>query len=109
MISYTALSSPISFSVIVKAIITGLGVWCGFGLLKRKKQVLWFAVALCLYAVCGSLLWLYESLALPLINGLQVVVGGYDILALTYIACGSIVIWFLLHERTRHYFESSQS
>lgn len=107
MISYTALDSPVSAAVILKAIITGLGIWCGFGILRRKKEVLWFAVAICLYAVSGSLLWLHGTVLLPLINGDDISFGVYDLLAIGYIFGGAIVIWFLLHERTRTYFEKN--
>lgn len=105
MITFTALGSSDKFEVLLKAVITGFGLWCGWGLLKRKPQVLWFAVALCLYAVCGSLFWLYESVVLPLLYDQPVLYGFYDLLGVFYIICGSIVIWFLLHERTRRYLE----
>ncbi len=107
MISYTSLGSPDKLEVILKAIITGLGLWCGFGLLKRKGHVLWFAVALCLYAICGSFFWLYGSVVIPLFYGQAVTYGLYDFLGVFYIVCGSIVIWFLLHERTRKFLENT--
>lgn len=105
MISYTALRSAGQLEIILKAVITGLGIWCGFGLLKRKGQVLWFAVALCLYAVLGSLFWLYSSVFVPILAGQSVDYGLYDFLGVLYILWGSLVIWFLLHERTRQYLD----
>ena len=105
MISYTAVGSSDTLAVVLKAIITGIGLWCGFGLLKRRPEVLWFAVALCLYAVCGSFFWLYESLLQPYINGQHISFSFYDLLGILYVVCGSIVIWFLLHERTRRYIQ----
>ena len=107
MISYTSLGSPDRLEVVLKAVITGLGLWCGLGLLKRRGQVLWFAVALCLYAVLGSFFWLYNSIAVPLFNGQVVSYGFYDFLGVLYILCGSLVIWFLLHERTRGYLDNN--
>lgn len=105
MVSYTALRSAGQLEIILKAVITGLGIWCGFGLLKRKGQVLWFAVALCLYAVLGSLFWLYSSVFVPILAGQSVDYGLYDFLGVLYILWGSLVIWFLLHERTRQYLD----
>jgi len=106
MISFTALGSPDKLEVILKAVITGLGIWCGFGLLKRNGQVLWFTVALCLYAILGSMFWLYQSVVMPLISGKLVYYGIYDFLGALYIVWGSLVIWFLLHERTRQYLDN---
>jgi hypothetical protein len=106
MVAYTSLNSGSTVEIVLKGIIGGLGVWCGIGLLKRNGQVLWFAVALCLYAICGSLLWLYDTVFMPLYHGLPVTYGHYEILAALYIVCGSIVIWFLLHERTRHFLKT---
>lgn len=106
MISYTSLGSPDKMEVFLKAVITGLGIWCGFGLLKRKGQVLWFAVALCLYAILGSLFWLYKSVIVPYLAGQAINYGVYDFLGVLYVLWGSLVIWFLLHERTRQYLDN---
>ena len=106
MVGYTSLESGNPVEIVMKGIIAGLGIWCGFGLLKKKGQVLWFAVALCLYAICGSLLWLYKAVFLPLYHSEPVSYGLYEFLGIVYIVCGTIVIWFLLHKRTRDYLRS---
>jgi len=105
MVAYTALQSENHFESVLKGVISGLGIWCGLGLLKRKGQVLWFTVGLCLYAIYGSMVWLYQGVLLPLLYGKSVSYGFYDFLGIFYIVVGSLVIWFLLHERTRRYFE----
>lgn len=107
MVAYTSLESGDPVQIVLKGMIAGLGIWCGAGLLKKNSQVLWFAVGLCLYAVCGSLLWLARTVFLPLYHGEQVVYTFYDFLGLVYIVCGSFVLWFLLHERTRAYLKSN--
>ena len=101
MVGYTSLDSNDVIEIVLKGVVVGVGVWCGLGLLKRKGQVLWFAVALCLYAIYGSLAWLYNSLLLPIIYGQEFVVGPYEYLGFLYVVSGSFVVWFLLNERTR--------
>jgi hypothetical protein len=103
MVGYTSLDSNDVKEIVLKGVVVGVGFWCGMGLLKRKGQVLWFTVSLCLYAIYGSLAWLYDSLLVPLMYGREIIIGPYEYLGFLYIVSGSLVIWFLLNERTRLY------
>jgi len=103
MLARTTLQSQSNVEIVLKGVLVGMGIWCGLGLLKRRSQVLWFAIALCIYAIYGSLVWLYYSLLLPAIYSQPLTFGLYEYLSFLYIVGGSIVIWFLLCKQTRDY------
>lgn len=105
MVGVTSWQSQNATEIFLKGIVVGIGGWCGWGLLKHRQQVILFAIGLCFYAVFGSLVWLYYSTLLPLVYGQELNPGFYDYLAVLYIVCGSIVVWFLLQRDTRRYFK----
>ena len=106
MVAYTTLRSNSHVEIVLKGTIVGMAIWCGIGLLQRRSQVFWFAIALCIYAIFGSMVWFYYSWLLPGFYGQQLSLGFYEYLGLLYIFCGSIVIWFLSREQTRQYLGS---
>lgn len=103
MVAYSSAGSNDPVEVLLKGVIVGIGLWSGAGLLKRRGQVFWFVISLCIYAVCGSLIWLYRALFLPLIYGQHVSLGLYEYLGVFYICGGVLIIWFLLLKQTRSY------
>jgi len=106
MVGVTSLQSQNLQDLLLRAIVVGLGGWCGWGLLKGKRQVILFTIGLCCYAVFGSLFWLYSSTLMPLYFGHEVKFGLYDCLAFFYIIGGGIVVWFLLHRDTRQWLKN---
>ena len=107
MVGLTTLQSQNPVELILKGIVVGIGGWCGWGMLKHRRQVILFTVGLCFYAIFGSLVWLYYSSLLPLVYGEQPELGYYDYLAALYIVGGGIVVWFLLHRDTKQFFKGS--
>lgn len=101
MVGRTTLHAQSRVELILKGVIVGVGVWCGLGLLRRKRHVMWFAVGLCFYAIYGSLVWLHYALLLPLVYGQNYSIGWYEYLSFIYLLCGSVVIWFLLRKDSR--------
>ena len=108
MVGLTTLQSQSPLEILLKGIVVGIGGWCGWGMLKRKLQVILFTIGLCFYAIFGSLVWLYYSSLLPLVYGQKLSHGFYDFLAVLYIIGGCIVVWFLLHRDTRRSFNKKQ-
>lgn len=105
MVGLTTLQSQNPTEIVLKGIVVGIGGWCGWGMLMHRHQVVLFTIGLCFYAIFGSMVWLYYSSLLPLIYGQGLELGYYDYLAVVYIICGAIVVWFLLHRDTKHFFK----
>ncbi|WP_455221437.1 hypothetical protein [Kaarinaea lacus] len=105
MVGLTTLQSQNPIEIFLKGIVVGIGGWCGWGIIRRRRQVVLFAVGLCFYAIFGSLVWLYHSILLPLMYGQETRLGLYDYLAIIYIIGGAIVVWFLLHRDNRRFFK----
>jgi hypothetical protein len=105
MVGLTGLKSQSVADMVLKGVVLGVGGWCGWGLLKRRRQVILFAIGLCFYAIFGSVSWLYSSTLTPLFYGQETSFGWYDFLAVLYIVAGGIVAWFLLRRDTRQWFK----
>ncbi len=105
MVGLTGLQSQSFADMVLKGVVLGIGGWCGWGLLKRRRQVILFTIGLCFYAIFGSVAWLYTSTATPLFYGQETSFGWYDFLAVLYIVAGGIVVWFLLRRDTRQWFK----
>ena len=101
MVGRTTLQAQSQVEVVLKGVIVGIAIWCGLGLLKRKRHVMWFAIGLCFYAIYGSLVWLYYALLMPLVYGQNYSFGLYEYLSFIYLVCGTIIIWFLLRKESR--------
>ena len=104
MVGLTTLQSQNKVEIILKGVVVGIGAWCGWGVLKRKRQVILFTIGLCFYALFGSLVWLYYSTLLPKFYGQEIDLGLYDYLAVVYIICAGLVLKLLTSENTRRYF-----
>jgi hypothetical protein len=106
-IAYTTLRSQDQLEIIFKGALAGVGIWCGMGLLKRKIEVLWVTIAMCLYAIYGSMFWLVGSYLLPFYNRQAMSFGIGEILtlifAVLFVVYGISVVWFLLLRQTRQY------
>jgi len=104
MVGLTTFQSENPIEILLKGIIVGIGGWCGWGILRRKRQAILLSVGLCFYAIFGSLVWLYHSIFLPLAYGYETETGLYDYLAILYVLGGAVVAWFLLHRDNRRFF-----
>ncbi|MCI0507450.1 MAG: hypothetical protein L0Z73_15255, partial [Gammaproteobacteria bacterium] len=54
MVGLTGLQSQSFADMVLKGVVLGIGGWCGWGLLKRRRQVILFTIGLCFYAIFGS-------------------------------------------------------
>ena len=104
MVAITTLGSQNISEILLKGVVVGVGAWCGWGILKRRRHVILFSIGLCFYALFGSAVWLYYSTIIPLMYGQQIVIGWYDGLAMFYIVCGAIIIKLLTNESVKRKF-----
>lgn len=104
MVGLTTLQSQNTVEIILKGVVVGVGAWCGWGVLNRRRQVILFTIGLCFYALFGSLVWLYYSIFLPMFYEQDVELGFYDYLAFVYIICAGLIIKLMLSKNTKRYF-----
>jgi len=103
MVGLTTLQSQNPVEIVLKGFVVGIGAWCGWGILKRRRQVILFTVGLCFYALFGSMVWLYYSLLIPYFYGQDLELGIYEYLAFVYIFCAGGIIKLLLGKNIKQY------